>query len=240
MKNILIGTSGWNYEDWEGNFYPRNIKSSKMLSFYQRYFKTVEVNNTFYQSPTKNKLMLWKRQVGNNFTFSVKANRYITHMKNLKDPEEPINKMLSTLKILKNNLGPILFQLPPRWHINKKRLNNFLKILPPNYQYVLEFRHSSWYKSSIFDLLEKFNIAFCMHDHKDAPSPEKITANFSYFRFHGPKGDYQTKYSKKEVKNWAEKIKRIVGKNIDVYVYFNNDYNSYAIKNAKQLKKLLS
>lgn len=238
-EKIFIGTSGWMYDDWQGNFYPATIKKAAWLKHYQNYFSTVEVNNTFYQSPTKKKLSSWKKKVPKDFIFSIKANRYITHIKNLSNPQQPVDKLISTIKTLDNKLGPVLFQLPPHWHVNKKRLNSFLNVLPKAYQYVFEFRHSSWYTDEIYNLLNKHNCAFCVHDHQDAPSPFKTTAEFAYLRFHGPKGNYQSKYNDQQVKDHAQKIKKLIAQNIAVYVYYNNDFHGYAVKNAKQLQNLL-
>lgn len=234
---LKIGTSGWMYNHWKGVFYPSDIASEEMLSFYSRYFDTVEINNTFYKKPEIENIKSWQQRAGSDFIFSVKANRYITHMKNLKEVEKPIKNLLGALQYLKKNLGPILFQLPPRWYVNFSRLKEFLETLPENYLYAVEFRHSSWYSEEVFRALQKNNIAFCIHDHRDAPSPEIMTADFIYLRFHGPGGYYSSKYDDEQLSEWAGKIKKWLNRGRDVYSYFNNDASGYAIENSRQLKQ---
>ncbi len=228
------------YKHWKGPVYPQDISSDAMLKEYTKIFDTVEVNNTFYQLPSIDKVKTWKESTPDNFLFIIKANRYITHMKNLLDPEEPVNNLLERIKILGDKLGPILFQLPPQWGVNAERLENFVNYLPKNYRYAFELRDESWYTKEIYDILEKNNLAFCIHDHCEAPSPEKVTADFVYARFHGPHGDYRSKYSKDELKLWEGKIKDWQNNGLDVFCYFNNDMKGYAVENAKELLNLTS
>jgi len=236
-SSCYIGTSGWMYDHWKEEFYPPDVSSDDMLTFFGKHFETVEVNNTFYQKPDRNKILSWREAVPADFVFSIKANRYITHMKNLKEIEEPVNELLSILQALGKKLGPVLFQLPPQWHINIFRVKNFLKMLPKGFLYAMEFRHSSWYDEEIFEALRKKNVAFCIHDHKNAPSPEKVTSDFVYLRFHGPGGYYSSEYTDEQLSEWTEKIKKWLSEDKDVYIYFNNDAFGYAIRNSNQLKK---
>ncbi|MBD3208304.1 MAG: DUF72 domain-containing protein [Candidatus Nealsonbacteria bacterium] len=236
-SSCYIGTSGWMYDHWKEEFYPPEISSDEMLAFFGRHFKTVEVNNIFYQKPDRKKILGWKESVPDDFTFAIKANRYITHMKNLKDVKEPVSELLSVLRGLGKKLGPVLFQLPPQWHINAPRIKSFLNILPKGFRYAMEFRHDSWYDKEIFKSLRERNIAFCIHDHKDAPSPEKVTADFIYLRLHGPGGYYSSKYTDEQLSRWSEKIKKWLSEGKDIYAYFNNDTSGYAIRNSDQLKK---
>lgn len=233
---IKIGTSGWMYDHWKGPFYPEDISSDDMLPFFAQTFDTVEVNNTFYQLPSEEKVRRWEEDSPADFLFVIKANRYITHMKNLLDPEEPVNTLMDRVGILDDKLGPILFQLPPHWNVNAERLANFLEVLPQGPRYVFEFRDESWYTDEIYHLLEEREAAFCIHDHRDAPSPEKVTTDFVYLRFHGPTGDYGGEYRKEDLRGWAEKMAGWQEDGGDVYAYFNNDMRGYAVENARELR----
>ncbi|TXT59888.1 MAG: hypothetical protein BAJALOKI2v1_160060 [Promethearchaeota archaeon] len=239
MSQIRIGTSGWVYEHWKNTFYPNDLPQEEILNYYSKHFNTVEVNNTFYNLPNKDTVKKWRSKAPKDFLYSIKANRYITHMKNLKDPQKPIKKMISNIQYLKNNLGPILFQLSPKWHINYKRLKNFLEVLPNDYKYVFELRNKSWFIEKIFTLLRNHEVALCIHDFKGEETPIKITTDFTYLRFHGPDGQYFGSYSQKALKSWSKRIKKWIKQNLDVYIYFNNDAEANAIKNAKELKLLL-
>ncbi len=232
-----IGTSGWMYDHWKGPFYGEDIGSEDMLRFYAQTFDTVEVNNTFYQLPSKKKVQAWYEESPAEFLFVIKANRYITHMKNLLEPEEPVETMMGRIGILEEKLGPILFQLPPHWHANAERLANFLSILPQGWRYAFEFRDDTWYTSDIRELLEGAGAAFCIHDHRDAPSPKWLTADFTYLRFHGPQGDYGGKYPEDALEEWAETMDSWAEEGLDVYAYFNNDMRGYAVDNALQLRE---
>jgi len=234
---IKIGTSGWMYDHWKGPFYPEDIASDEMLPFYAETFDTVEVNNTFYQLPSREKVRAWKADSPKDFLFIIKANRYITHMKNLLEPEEPVETLMERIEILEHKLGPILFQLPPHWNVNAERLANFLEVLPPGQRYAFEFRDESWYTDEVLQLLEEAGVAFCIHDHRDAPSPMEITSGFTYLRFHGPTGDYGGTYPEDELEAWGERIAAWDEEGTDVYAYFNNDMKGYAVANAQQLRE---
>ncbi len=224
------------YEHWRGPFYPRDIAADDMLPFYAESFDTVEVNNTFYQLPSKEKVRAWSERSPEGFLFAIKANRYITHMKNLLEPEEPVRTLMERIRVLDQKLGPTLFQLPPRWNVNAERLSNFLGVLPRGPDYSMEFRDSSWYCDAVYELLEESGVAFCIHDHRDAPAPEKITAEFVYVRFHGPIGDYGGTYPDEHLLEWAERLVSWNEGGRDVYAYFNNDMRGYAVDNARQLR----
>ena len=163
-KKIHIGTSGWHYDDWKGPFYPEETPAEQMLSYYAGHFGTVEINNSFYNLPAEKTLKNWGSTVPKDFLFAVKASRYITHMKKLKDPQEPVGNFLERIGALDRHLGPILFQLPPNWKCNGARLGDFLKFLPDNRKYVFEFRDPSWFTGEIFSLLDEAGAAFCIYD----------------------------------------------------------------------------
>jgi uncharacterized protein YecE (DUF72 family) len=161
-------------------------------------------------------------------------------MKNLLDPEEPVERMMRRVAKLRDKLGPILFQLPPGWHINADRLVRFVRGLPRDQRYAFEFRHESWYADAVYEVLEQSGSAFCIHDHEDAPSPRRVTADFIYVRFHGQRGGYEGEYPSADLSAWADAIAGWHNEGLDVYVYFNNDFGGYAVENARGLIQLLA
>lgn len=237
---LHIGTSGWNYKHWKENFYPGDIKESRLFSYYIKNFSTVEINNSFYHLPKKETFEDWSKQAPDGFVFSVKASRYITHMKKLKDPQEATKKFFDAVDGLGSKLGPILFQLPPYWKANPERLESFLKQLPSSkksgYKYVFEFRDDSWFSSEVKNILEKYNAAFCIYDLEQNLSPLWVTADFVYIRLHGPDGAYQGKYSQDQLEEWRDRFREW---NKTVYCYFDNDEEGYAPQNALELKNML-
>lgn len=234
---FYIGTSGWSYSDWEGKFYPSEVRSKERLYYYSRKFCTVEVNNSFYQLPSWKTFLNWYKQVPEKFIFSVKASRYITHMKNLKGAGKAMERLMKNASGLEDKLGPVLFQLPPRWRKNRERLANFISGLEKNRLYAFEFRDKSWYEEDIFSLLWENNCAMVIHDHKDGQAPVKATAKWIYVRLHGPGGGYLNPYSREELYLWKEKL---LGLNFKKgFIYFNNDTNGYAVENAKELEDIL-
>lgn len=240
MARVHIGTSGWHYKHWLGVFYPEATRASDMFQFYARYFDTVEINNSFYRLPTATTFDNWREASPPNFCFGVKASRFITHMKKLKDPKSSSEKFFLAADRLGKKLGPILFQLPPRWKLNVARFEEFLSALPGKRQYVFEFRDETWFAPEVYQLLRKYNAAFCIHDFADMKVPREITAKFTYIRFHGPtSAKYFGSYSNRELRTWANRIRKWRRDLSSVYVYFNNDPQGAAVKNALTLKKLL-
>ena len=239
---IFIGTSGWHYKHWlEGVFYPAGTTGSDMFEFYARHFNTVEINNSFYRLPTAKTFDAWRESSQRDFVFAVKASRFNTHMKKLKDAKRTSEKFFLMADRLEKKLGPILFQLPPRWKVNIERLAEFLEALPDEHRYAFEFRDESWLVPEVFELLRKYNAAFCVHDFEEMKIPIEVTADFAYVRFHGPtSAKYWGSYSKAELRKWAQ---RIVGWRAElsaVYVYFNNDPEGAAVRNALTLKELIN
>jgi uncharacterized protein YecE (DUF72 family) len=239
MPEYYIGTSGWHYEDWRGLFYPQELARSKWLEFYARHFSTVELNNSFYRLPSEKAFVNWQGASPSGFIFSVKVSRFITHIKRLKDVEEPLHNFLERADLLSDKLGPLLYQLPPNMKRNDERLEIFLAVLPRQYRHVFEFRHESWFDDVVFDILKKYNAGFCVFDMPDLTSPVVYTADFAYVRFHGSTGLYWSDYSDKELAGWAKKITKLGEKPKAVYIYFNNDAGGYAINNARTLAKFL-
>lgn len=235
-----VGTSGWNYKHWKEVFYPEDLPQSQWLDYFKDHLNTVEINNTFYNAPKKKTFESWRDTVPDDFAFSVKANRYITHMKKLKDPEDTLNS-LEFYDALKNKIKTVLIQLPPNWKLNEKRLQNFVEALPEKFLYTMEFRDKSWINESTEKILSNHNIAFCIYELAGYESPDIVTADFVYIRLHGPeKQKYKGKYSGEQLKNWAVRINKWTKKDLDVYLYFDNDEQGFAVQNAMELNKLLN
>jgi uncharacterized protein YecE (DUF72 family) len=239
-KSVLIGTSGWNYDHWKGPFYPGDLSRGDWLSFYCRNFATVEVNNSFYRLPSESSLRRWRDTVPESFVIAVKASRYITHMKKLKDPRQSLEKFVKRIRLLEGNLGPILFQLPPRWRCNPQRLESFLSALPEGNAYAFEFRDPSWFDPRTYDVLSSHEAAFCMYDLKGETSPKELTADFAYIRLHGPENrPYAGLYDTKALSGWAGAISAWLDQGLRVYCYFDNDQKGYAPRNAAELQQML-
>jgi uncharacterized protein YecE (DUF72 family) len=239
---IHIGTSGWHYRHWlEGVFYPPGTKPAQMFQFYAQHFDTVEINNSFYHLPSAKTFDNWRDSSPAKFLFAVKASRFITHMKKLKDPVPSSEKFFLVADRLGRKRGPILFQLPPRWKLNTDRLSEFLESLPAKHKYVFEFRDETWLVPEVYALLRRHKAAFCIHDFSDMKVPHEITANFTYIRFHGPTtAKYFGSYSTDQLRVWAERIAYWSRDLSAIYVYFNNDPGGEAVKNGLELKRLIS
>ncbi len=234
---IRIGTSGWTYRHWEGIFYPAKWPRSKWLEYYCDHFDTVELNATFYRLPNPSTFENWKERTPENFLWSVKGSKFITHTRRLRDPAEPITRLYEVTAGLGEKLGVILFQMPPGLAFDEKLLRDFCESLDPQIRHSLEIRHPSWISDQAFGLLSDFNIALCMADTAGRyPYCEEITADFIYIRLHGSKKLYASKYSEGELNTWAEKIDSW---NRDTFIYFDNDFEGHAVNNAKRLKEIL-
>lgn len=236
MSRLLVGTSGWIYPHWRDRFYPEKLPQSQWLRYYSRFFDTVEINNSFYRLPEQSTFSKWAGETGDGFVFAVKASRYLTHMKKLKDPAEPLARIINNSSGLADKRGPVLYQLPPYWRANPHRLEEFLKILPKNIRSVFEFRDDSWQTEDIWELLQRYSAGYCIMDAPGLPTHIITTADFSYIRMHSGKngGDY----SERQLREWADIAAGLLEKD-DVYIYFNNDLNGYAVRNAMALIKLL-
>ena len=237
---IYIGTSGWHYKHWRGLFYPKELPTSAWLDFYAKLFNTVELNNSFYHLPPVTAFDTWRDKTPARFVFAVKGSRFITHMKKLKDPESSTPKFFSGANRLEIKLGPVLFQLPPRWKVNEARLDEFLSAIERRHHYAIEFRDDSWYKREVYEILKRHNAALCLHDLGGKQSPMEITSSFTYIRFHGPtQAKYSGSYSDTQLRTWAERFNTWRPKLKGIYAYFNNDVGGFAPNNALKLKSLL-
>jgi len=236
--DIKIGTSGWTYPHWKGPFYPEKHSKSRWLEYYTGHFDTVELNATFYRLPKTETFEKWRQRTPASFLWSLKASRYLTHVRRLKNPGEPLNRFYNAIKGLGTRLGPILFQLPPGLNFDPDLLQNFIDHLDTSRSHAIEVRHASWLNDIFFHNLETHNIAFCISDTAGRfPYSETVTADFVYIRLHGSKILYRSLYTEEELAIWAEKIK---GWKRKTFVYFDNDFECYAVHNARRLKELLS
>ncbi len=250
MAKIFIGTSGYVYSHWEnGVFYPVGWPKSKKLEYYCQHFQTVELNNTFYRLPGEKAFEGWYKRTPKNFIFSVKVSRFITHIKKLADCQELWTIFFKRALNLKEKLGPFLFQLPPGWKKDTKRLKEFIEMISKissqisrNWQlkFAFEFRNETWCDKEIYQILKEKNCAWVIVDSPHWPKREVVSADFVYIRMHGSKVLFASKYTKKELKELAQKIKKWQRQNLDIYCYFNNDAYGYAVKDAKELLRTLN
>jgi uncharacterized protein YecE (DUF72 family) len=236
-----IGCSGWNYKSWRGPFYPVTLPPSSWLDFYSQRFDTVEVNNTFYRLPLRSTFATWGRGVPHEFLFAVKASRFITHMKKLRDPDEPLARLVTRASALGGKLGPVLYQVPATLVLDLDRLDTFLRALPVStgghvLRHVIEFRDPSWYVTEVFDLLRHREVAMCLHDKLGSAIDRPFIGPFVYLRFHGPSGAYSGSYSAATLRAWARRLADEFHDGREVFAYFNNDPDAVAVRNALTLR----
>jgi uncharacterized protein YecE (DUF72 family) len=243
MANVLIGCSGWSYAHWEKTFYPDKLPADEHLQFYAQHFPTVEINYSYYQLPPRKTFELWRRRSPAKFVFAVKASRYLTHMKKLKDPEGPLQRLLDHAGGLGSKLGPVLFQFPRLWKVNLERLTDFLAALKahPRRRYAFEFRHQSWLVAEVYERLRASKAALCLPIGWGIPLDIQLTADWTYLRFHG--GKHDVGFEDDELEPWAERIRAWRSDGIDSYSYFNNDSlwhgRPAAIDNARRLRDMV-
>ena len=239
-----IGCSGWHYKSWRGLIYPAELPTNAWLRLYARRFHTVELNNSFYRLPAEETFAGWREQVPRGFLFAVKASRFLTHIKRLRDPEEPLHRLLDHAKPLGPTLGPILYQIPPRWFPDAERLETFLAALPQRLTptsrhrlvHVLEVREPRGYEPWVIDLLRRYNVTLCLHDMHGSESPLLMVGPIVYIRFHGYGAKYGGSYPDEVLDHWASWIQRALASGRNVYAYFNNDINGYAVYDAERLR----
>ena len=237
-----IGTSGYVYWHWKERFYPKELSSYRWFDYYAKHFNTVEINMSFYRWPKESTIRAWKNKArklekeGREFLFTLKVNRQITHIKKIVGVKKLVADFYKLASLLQPYLGCILFQLPPSLKFDKKKLTNFLNALDDKFNNVIEFRHASWWNKETYKLLRN-KATFCIVSSPNLPEDFIKTNDIVYIRFHGKQRWYGSNYGDKELKDWAEKIKKSKAKII--YAYFNNDFNAYAVFNALKLKKFL-
>ena len=242
MSRLLIGTSGYVYADWRGRFYPRDLPARAWLPYYAARFPTVELNSPFYRLPRAATFRAWAAAVPPEFVFAVKASRFLTHIKRLREPGPPLTLFMKRAKGLDATRGPILFQLPARFHLNLQRLDGFLAALARRriVGAVLEVRHASWLVDDVFERLARANVALCLHDWKEQPVTGPLTADFVYVRRHGTRRRYGGSYSERMLQEDAARIRQWRAAGKDVFVYFNNDGRAAAVRNALRLTAILA
>lgn len=238
MSRLYCGTSGWNYKHWREVFYRRGLAQNRWLAHYSSQFDTVELNNSFYRLPEKVTFERWRDQTPDGFTFAVKASRYLTHIKRLKDPEEPLERLLGRTEGLGPKCGIILFQFPPHWSVNLPLLEAFLKLLPHDLRSAFEFRDDSWQTDAVWSLLERYSVAYCIMSSPGLPLHLKTTTSYSYIRMHSGGEDTGSNYTDDHLAQWARRIEEMLRIG-DVYIYFNNDAHGYAVRNALALRHMI-
>jgi len=234
---VRIGCSGWSYAHWRRIFYPDKMPAREHFNFYAQHFDTVELNNSFYRQPPRERFVTWAQQAPPGFLFAVKGSRYISHIKRMAVEQKSIDMVVQPAEGLGERLGPILFQFQANFKLDLPRLETFLPMLPGDHRFTLEFRHESWLIPTVFDLLRARGIALCIPDHPKMPQSLEITSDFTYVRFHlGARG---IGYSGSALEKWAERVREWRASRLDVFLYFNNDMEGYAIKDARTLAGLL-
>lgn len=236
---VRIGTSGWHYRHWLGNFYPEKLPAKQMLAHYVQHFDSVGLNNSFYRLPVPSTLEQWRDATPDDFCFAAKGSRFLTHMIKLCDAGPGLQRFLDRVEVLGDKLGPIVFQLPPRWHCNLERLDEFLSLLPRRHRYSFELRDRTWLNDDVYALLQNINAAFCIYDLGGYQTPCEVTADWVYIRLHGPGGKYEGSYTDDALKKWARQIRQWRRGGKDVFVYFDNDIGGHAPVNALTLRKIL-
>ena len=238
MEKIHVGTSGWYYDHWKGAFYPESLSKNDYLDFYSGYFPTLEINHSFYQLPPGKLLIKLRDSVPDSFVFSVKATRYITYIKKLKDARTSMGPFLKRMDILGGKLGPILFQLPPQWSCNHERLNLFLKALPPGYRYAFEFRDASWFTPETYEMLSAHNAALSIYQVGLRTSPQIVTADFVYIRLYGSKMK-KGEYDPEVLSEWVGTLSELAERGKEIFCYFDGDETACAAREAVRLKTMI-
>lgn len=235
-----IGTSGWIYPRWRGVFYPEGLPPSRWFAHYAAHFDTVEINSTFYRLPSEAAFDRWREQAPPGFRYAVKANRYLTHVRRLKDCAEPLARFLDRARRLGDRLGPVLYQLPPNWSADPDRLAAFATLLPRDLLHVFEFRDPRWWVEPIRATLARYGLSFCLFGMPDLTPPLWITGPIVYIRLHGSTALYAGRYRREELARWAERIRGFLQAGREVYVYFNNDAFGHAVRNAMERREMLA
>jgi uncharacterized protein YecE (DUF72 family) len=240
VRPIRIGCSGWNYADWRGGLYPQGCAQRRWLARYAEVFDTVEINATFYRLPTRKAVTGWVEQTPEGFVFAVKSSRYLTHIRRLADMERGVGRLLERLEPLTASpkMGPMLWQLPANFRRDDERLAFALDHLPPG-RHTFEFRDPGWFSDEVLDALRAHNVALTIGDHPERPwQSHELTADFTFVRLHYGRRGRRGNYGPSELDAWAQELRRFARK-ADVFVYFNNDWEGFAVRNATGLRERL-
>jgi uncharacterized protein YecE (DUF72 family) len=236
---VRIGCSGWQYRHWRRRFYPPDLAQDRWLEFYADRFDTVELNGSFYRLPEAATFAGWERRLPPSFVMAVKASRYLTHVKRLREPAEPLERLWSRATRLGTRLGPMLYQLPPRWHRDEARLTSFLAAVPRDRLQAIEFRDPSWYDESILASLRRADVALCLHDMAGSRTVARPVGPIAYVRFHGAGQRYGGSYSSQLLTAWASRLAEWSAAGLPCYAYFNNDMGGHALRDADHLRSLV-
>ncbi len=234
-----IGTSGFMYDHWRGVFYPPEVEQPRWLEYYSQAFDTVEINTTYYHMPRGRVCAKWAERSPEGFRFVVKMNGLVTHRRQLAGCQDPLAEFIGAVEALGDKLGPILVQLPPGFEAHPRRLSGFLGICPDRHRWALEFRHPSWFCPQVYEVLRARKAALVIHDMIPA-HPWVFTADWTYIRFHGPGRGHGQSYSEEMLDEAAQRVRESTGSGLDVYAFFNNDAQGYALMNARRLGELVS
>ena len=230
---VHVGTSGYNYPEWRGTFYPEGFPAKNMFAFYAERFRTVEINATFYRMPTPKTTAGWLEQAPPGFTYALKAPRRITHDKRLKECEDSLQFFCESARVLGAHLGPLLFQLPPNLKCDLARFEAFLRILPADLRTAFEFRHESWLTDEVYGLLERHGVALCIADFGDKTTPVRVTARHGYFRLR------DEGYTPADLERWAVEILSHSSSWDDGFVYFKHEEEGKGPEFAKAFTDVL-
>jgi uncharacterized protein YecE (DUF72 family) len=235
---VLIGTSGWQYRHWRETFYPRGLAQGKWLEFFADRFATVESNAAFYRLPDARTFAAWAERTPPDFVMAVKASRYLTHIRRLAEPEEPVKLLVERARELGSKLGPILVQLPPSMRADVGRLRATLGAFPPDWRVAVEFRHKSWWTDETRRALTEFGAALCLADRFGPISPIWRTTDWTYLRFHVGRATPLPCYGRQALATWVSRLKEHWTADEDAYVYFNNDPRACALRDARVFARL--
>ena len=243
MENLHIGTSGWSYKHWSGIYYPPELKTTEWLTYYSQQFSVAEINTSFYHMPKHQSVLNWMAKVPPGFRFCPKLSRYITHMKKLKEPEEPLARFFDVFAPMQPHMGPVLVQLPPslKWEYDRaEHLYGLFKKLYRQYEFVMEVRHTSWLEMDSLNLMAQYDVGLVISQSGNVfPYSEMVTAKNVYLRFHGPAALYASPYSDADLDYFAGKIRWWIGEGHVVWAFFNNDIHGHAFRDAARLKARL-
>jgi uncharacterized protein YecE (DUF72 family) len=235
---MSVGTSGWHYRDWRGAFYPATLPTRGWLAYYASQFCTVELNNTFYRLPTAEAFRAWRDTVPGDFVFAVKASRYLTHYRRLRDPEEPVERLLGAISGLGDKTGPVLLQLPPDLRADVAALERVFEAFAGRVRLACEFRHESWHTEDVYGLLRDRDVALCLADRRNRHGPVVRTASWGFLRMHEGTAEPRPHYGSRALHSWIDRIADLWGRHAECFVYFNNDHRACAARDAATFVRL--
>jgi uncharacterized protein YecE (DUF72 family) len=239
VSPIHVGCSGWVYKHWRGIFYPEGLPQKRWFERYAEEFDTVEINASFYRLPLASTFEAWRDRAPPGFRYAIKVNRFITHLKKLRDCEEATAQFIALARPLGETLGPLLYQLPPSLKLDLERLEAFLRLLPKDLAHVFEFRNKGWYVTETYALLDRYGASFCVHDMPGSKTERIGVGPVAYVRFHGGEGKYWGRYSDEGLLGWTDWIVEQAHGGRPVWCYFNNDIHGHAIHDAQTLKSMV-